>query len=67
MKCKVFYGRWDEAMDTFNEWAKGKALTKDVIIHTNAHIEVKDGNTFTYLAITVYHPEDPLWDKVQTE
>jgi len=49
-------------MDAFNEWAKGKALTKDVIIHTHADIIPIKENTYTYLAITVYHPEGKPWE-----
>jgi len=62
MKCKIFEGTWYEAQDAFNQWAKGKRLTKDVIIHTHVtqqglkHIEAR-------IAIIVFHPDTPEWDK----
>jgi hypothetical protein len=61
MKCKIFVGRRYEVQDLFNAWAKGKALTKDVIIHT-IHTNVIYHEGETQIAIIVYHPEDPQWD-----
>ena len=64
MKCKIFYGKWYDAMDAFNQWAKGKALTKDVIIHTLPNLSklaVEDPE----IVIVVYHPEDEHWDKTE--
>jgi hypothetical protein len=62
MKCKIFVGIWYEAQDAFNQWAKGKALTRDVLIHT---ICIGKENIYTdgRIAIIVYHPEDPYWDE----
>jgi len=66
MKCKIFIGPWYETQDAFNQWAKGKALTKEVLIHTipvlNSHPRHE-----TKIIIAVYHPEDPFWDKTETE
>jgi hypothetical protein len=64
MQCKIFCGEWFEAQDAFNEWAKGKALTKQVIIHT-IYTPVKGTQGIKYcVAIVVYHPEDEVWQKV---
>jgi len=62
MKCKIFHGKWYEAQDAFNAWAKGKALTRDVLIHT---ICIGNENVYTdgRIAIIVYHPEEPHWDE----
>lgn len=35
MQVKLFGGVAYEVKKDFNEWAKGKMLTKDVIIHTH--------------------------------
>jgi hypothetical protein len=51
-------------MDAFNKWAKGKALTRDVLIHT-VHTNVMYDTGETQIAIVVYHPEDPFWDATQ--
>jgi len=62
MKCKVFMGKWYEAVEGFNKWAEGKPLEKDVIIHEHflpATIDTLDDQ----LAIIVYHPDNRFWDK----
>ena len=65
MKCKVFTGTWFEAQDAFNQWAKGKALSRDVIIHTiPLHSAYQSHQQF--VAIFVYHPEGQEWDKTET-
>ena len=61
MKCKIFWGKPMEAVDAFNKWAKGKALTREVLIHEQIIYIPDDGNT-QILLIIVYHPEDPQWD-----
>jgi len=64
MKCKMFVGTWFEVQDAFNNWAKGKALSRDVLIHEQVmHSHDTQGNTI--MAIIVYHPEDPYWDKTE--
>jgi len=65
MKCKIFIGTWYEAQDAFNQWAKGKALTRDVLIHEQLYTH-SAGTEAPYLMIIVYHPEDPHWDKTET-
>jgi len=62
MKMKMFEGKCWEAIKAFNEWVRGKALTKDVIIHT--HVQFSDGCALLhdYMKIIVIHPEDPFWD-----
>jgi hypothetical protein len=62
MKCKIFIGEWYEAQDAFNQWAKGKALTRDVVIHTIPLSRTPE-MTDAWIAIIVYHPEDPFWDE----
>jgi len=66
MKCKIFYGAPIEAVDAFNKWAKGKALTREVLIHEQViypRIEIPEPQ----LVIIVYHPEGPFWDATQAE
>lgn len=67
MKMKVFVGAWYEAQDAFNKWAKGKNLSRDVIIHTAAEVYYEGGTYAPNLAIIVIHPEDPFWDKTEAE
>ena len=66
MKCKVFCDKnVFTTIDAFNTWAKGKALTREVIIHT---LYVPATATLSdTLCIVVYHPEDPQWDKTETK
>lgn len=60
MKAKIFY-----SIGEFNKWAKGKALTKDIIIHT---IPCSiDPSPHTDYLIIVYHPEDPIYDKTELD
>jgi len=68
MKMKVFEGKWYEAMDAFNAWAKGKLLNREVIIQTHMY-DVVLSSPDSYLLIVVIHPEDPFWDATpeQTE
>ena len=64
MKCKIFTGEWYDAQDAFNKWAKGKALTRDVVIHT-VFVGFPQACMSPHIAIIVYHPEDPQWDKTE--
>ena len=66
MKCKVFKGKWYEAMDAFNAWAKGKALNKAVIIHSHTNPFVIQGGYDIDLTIVVFHPEGDPWEGVQS-
>jgi len=61
MQCKVFCGTWNEAMDAFNKWAQGKALGKDVIVHTHALPPLQADKGIDGLMIIVIHPETTLW------
>jgi hypothetical protein len=63
MKCKVFIGSWNQAVDAFNVWAKGKALSRDVIIHTQTYVIYKAGEYREHMTITVYHPEGEHWEQ----
>ena len=67
MKMKVFTGRWYDTMDAFNNWAKGKALTKEVLIHTHAEFNPIYEDKEVALTIVVIHPEDPHWDKTEPQ
>lgn len=66
MKCKIFIGNWYEVQDLFNAWAKGKVLTREVLIHEQV-MNTHDAQDNTIMAIIVYHPEDPYWDKTEPE
>lgn len=66
MKCKIFVGLWYEVQDMFNQWAKGKALTREVIIHTLPNLS-KLAVVDAEIIIVVYHPDDPFWDKTETQ
>jgi hypothetical protein len=61
MKVKMFYGKVQDINDAFNSWAKGKGLTRDVIIHTVAFPAVAYGQYDT-IAIVVYYPEGSPFD-----
>jgi len=62
MKCKIFWGNPIEAMEAFNKWAEGKALSRDVIIHT-VYMPFRIEQKFEYgLCIVVYHPEGAPWE-----
>jgi len=61
MQCKIFIGPWNQVMDAFNQWAKGKALSKDVIIHTQTYTVYKAAEYSEHMTITVYHPEEAPW------
>jgi len=61
MKCKVFTGTWGEALHNFNDWAKGKLLTRDVIIHEQMYRN-RDSLAELGVIIFVYFPEGSLWD-----
>ena len=65
MKLKIFIGPWYETQDAFNQWAKGKALTKEVLIHTHIFNNTAISNNM-WAAIVVIHPEDPQWDRTET-
>ncbi|MBU1067746.1 hypothetical protein KKE60_08160 [Patescibacteria group bacterium] len=64
MKCKVFKGTWYDAADAFNRWAKGKVLTRDIIIHTQVTERIEGCDTTSpTLMIIAFYPEDSNWDK----
>lgn len=62
MKIKTFSGEAGEIVVAFNNWAKGKTLNKDIIIHTSMHY-VYERVMHLILAIVVLYPEGSLWDK----
>jgi len=59
MKVKIFYGLAKDVEKAFNEWAKGKALTRNVIIHTSYSEGAIQGMQGC-VVIAVYYPEG-LW------
>ena len=59
MKVKIFYGIPETVEEEFNEWAKGKALSRNVIIHTSAYPTGQTG-IYDAVIIAVYYPEG-LW------
>jgi len=61
MKCKIFWGCVAEAQDAFNKWAKGKSLTREVIIHEQITRGSREEGT-VQLVIIVYHPDTPEWN-----
>jgi len=61
MKVKIFYGHPEDVEKKFNEWAKGKALTRNVIIHTNYSEGAVQG-CIGALVIAVYYPEG-MWEE----
>jgi len=66
MKCKIFIGTWSEAQNAFNDWAKDKALAKDIIIH-----EIVLGQCYAIerakIAIIIYHPNNAYWDRTEPQ
>ena len=68
MKLKIFYGSVTQAIDAFNKWAKGKNLTREVIIHEQmAQRTVELGFAEPVLMIFVYHPEGAIWDSTEDQ
>ena len=66
MQCKVFSGHnVFETIDKFNYWAKGRQLTREVIIHTLHLSKHEDGSE--NIAIVVYCPEGKEWDTTVAE
>jgi hypothetical protein len=61
MKVKVFTGEYGEVVVEFNNWAEGKALNKDIIIHTSVH-HIFDTRMIAKLSIVVLYPEGSRWD-----
>jgi hypothetical protein len=66
MKCTIFVGRWYDAQYSFNNWAKGKDLTRDVIIHEQV-IYPREEEPTPQLLIIVYHPDTPEWNRTETK
>ena len=64
---KVFIGEWYEAQDAFNQWAKGKALQKDILIQTNSQYVLTGAGYKHFLTIIVIHPEYPQYDKTEPQ
>jgi hypothetical protein len=56
VKVKIFYGTLESVQKAFNQWAKGKALTRNIIIHSAA-FPAYGGDVMDLFAIFVYYPE----------
>ena len=61
MKVKIFIGLAADIAKDFNEWAKGKALTKDIIIHTVTYPPTFQ-DPYRHVLIAVYYPEGSQFD-----
>ena len=61
MKCTIFIGEWYDVIEAFNDWAKGKALTREVIIQSHATHD-QEHRYETQFAIFVFHPDDYHWN-----
>jgi len=61
MKVKIFYGLAKDVEKQFNEWAKGKALSRNVIIHTSYSEGAMQGMQGC-VVIAVYYPEGSQFD-----
>ena len=61
MKVKIFYGTIKSVTEAFNRWAKGKALTKNVIIHSVISPAPGPG-AIDLFAIFIYYPEGSQFD-----
>jgi len=64
MKMKVFYDEVLKVQDAFNKWAKGKKLTKDVIIQV-VPFPASESSYSDGMAIVVIHPEGKEWDETE--
>lgn len=65
MQVKIFWGCVADAQRDFNGWAKGKALTRDVIIHSHAVERNTPDETSVQLMIIVICPEGKPWDTIK--
>ena len=63
MKVKIFYGHPEDVEEEFNKWAKGRALSRNIIIHTIAYPSAIESIPHL-VAIAVYYPE---WIEEQPE
>jgi len=63
MQVRVFRGDALEAVYQYNEWAKDKPLTKDVIIHTHVVPCMHEEQCFYATYIIVFYDEKmhPSW------
>jgi hypothetical protein len=66
MKCKIFYDEPAVAQAAFNEWADGKALGRDVLIHTHM-LTVGTGLLDARLMIVVIHPDNDYWNSTKSK
>jgi hypothetical protein len=61
MKVKIFYGTLESVQKAFNQWAKGKALSRNIIIHSAAYPAYSQ-DVPDLFAIFVYYPEGSQFD-----
>ena len=64
VKVKMFIGLAADVIEEFNKWAKGKALTKDIIIHTVPYPPAPQ-SPYHYILIAVYYPEGSQFDTTE--
>ena len=66
MQLRIFTGTLEQARTNFNEWAKGKSLTRDIIIHEQMIKSVMPGD-LSSVAIFVYYAEGSGWDTPKSQ
>jgi hypothetical protein len=66
MQCRIWIGDPAVVQGEFNKFAQGKALSKDVIIHTHIHERLYGCDELTpQLTIIVFHAETGPWAEKQ--
>jgi hypothetical protein len=62
MQSKIFFDSVDtNAAADFDKWAKGKALSKDVIIHTHQVFDSRVGARWTTIIVIFDEVIHPSW------
>ena len=57
MRVKRFGGTCDNAVAMYNEWAKGKPITRDVIVHSHEIVVGNADGQLVLLDIVVFFDE----------
>lgn len=63
MKLQIFSGTEYDVKQQFNEWAKGKALTREILIHEQVMHQGLEAYE-TIFALFVYYPEGSSWEEM---
>lgn len=59
MQCKVFVGWYADIQAAFNDWAREKRLTKDMLIHTHQYMGRNEQDE-PRLMIIVFYADDKI-------